>query len=296
MININIKSFAFIFLLGLLWGPSFLLIKISLEGGTLPFTLTTLRVGIAALFLWLFVWLRHSPLPSRSIIGHAAIIAIFSQALPFTLFNIAEQYIESALAGIINGITPIVTALLAHVLIHDEKLNGKRMIGIALGLIGFLVLLLPGLREAQQADTLSVLAVGLAAVSYAVGIIYGRLFLRNTRTLALPALQVSFATVYLLPLALSLEGLAPITQMTPSAWGSILGLAFFGTAVAFVVYFHVLQEYGAVALGTSVFLLPIFSIFFGVVFLEETLSGVMYFGTALILSGMQLVHAKPKTA
>ena len=294
MININIKSFAFIFLLGLLWGPSFLLIKIALEGGILPFTLTTLRVGIAAVFLWGFVLLRNSAVPrSPQIIGHAAVIAIFSQALPFTLITVAEQYIDSALAGIINGITPIVTALLAHVLIHDEKLTGKRIIGILLGVLGFLILLVPDLLDrALNADTLSVLAVGIAASSYAVGIIYGRLFLRHTRTLALPALQVSFATVYLFPLAFGIEGFAQMSQFTPAAWTSIVLLAFLGTACAFVVYFHVMQEYGAVALGTSVFLLPIFSIFFGVVFLDESLSGLTYLGTALILSGMKLVHAK----
>lgn len=290
----NFKSFAMVFFLGLLWGPSFLLIKIGLEGGIPPVTLAFLRVAFAAIFLWLLIIAKQDTwkLPSN-IILHAAVIAIFAQALPFALISIAEQYIDSALAGIVNGITPIVTALLAHVLIHDEKLTPKRIFGILLGVMGFLVLLLPSLWDrAINVDTLSIVAVAIAAISYAVGIIYGRIFLRNTRTLAVPALQISFAAIYLLPVALSLEGVADVQEYSMAAWGSVLLLAFWGTACAFVVYFYILRQYGALMLGTSVFLLPIFSIFFGVVFLDEQLSWLTYAGTALILSGMQLVHSK----
>jgi drug/metabolite transporter (DMT)-like permease len=290
----NIKSFALILLLGLMWGPSFLFIKLGLEGGIPPLTLATLRVGFAAIFLWVFVIIRNSAIPdSKRIFFHAAIIAIFSQALPFALINIAEQYIDSALAGIINGITPIATALFAHLLIHDEKLTWRKTFGILLGIGGFLVLLLPSLwNHMIDVDTLSIIGVGLAALCYAIGIIYGRLFLRNTRTLALPALQISFATLYLLPFAFFVEGIADFSTFTLMAWGSVLFLAFWGTACAFIVYFYVLQQYGALALGTSTFLLPIFSIFFGVVFLDEQLSWLMYAGTILILSGMKLVHSR----
>jgi drug/metabolite transporter (DMT)-like permease len=290
----HIKSLACIFLLGALWGPSFLFIKVALEGGIPPLSIAALRVGIAAVFLWMFIGLRGIALPTSSkTYLHAAVIAIFSLALPFALINIAEQYIDSALAGIINGLTPIATTLLAHLLIHDEKLNRNRMIGITLGVIGFLLLLLPTLLTKEiLADTLSIIGVGIAALSYAVGIIYGRIFLHTTRTLALPALQVSFAALYLIPVALFFEGMIPISNISQGAWISVILLAFLGTACAFIVYFHILQHYGAVALSTSVFLLPIFAIIFGVIFLGESLSWIIYAGTLLILSGMKLVHGK----
>ncbi len=290
----HIKSLACIFLLGALWGPSFLFIKVALEGGMPPLSIAALRVGIAAIFLWIFIALRGIELPtSAKVYFHTAVIAIFSLALPFILINLAEQYIDSALAGIINGLTPIATTLLAHLLIHDEKLNRNRIIGITLGLIGFLLLLLPTLLTKEIiADTLSIIGVGIAALSYAVGIIYGRMFLHTTRTLALPALQVSFAALYLIPIALFFDGIIPFAEISQSAWISVILLAFLGTACAFIVYFYVLQHYGAVALGTSVFLLPIFAIIFGVIFLGESLSWIIYAGTLLILSGMKLVHGR----
>src|SRR2546428_8560837 len=112
---INIKSLACIFLLGALWGPSFFFIKIGLEGGIPPLSLAAIRVGLAAILLWVFIGLRGIALPQSSkTYLHAAVIAIFSLALPFCLINMAEQYIDSALAGVINGLTPIATALLAH--------------------------------------------------------------------------------------------------------------------------------------------------------------------------------------
>lgn len=288
---IPIKYLACIFLLGALWGPSFFFIKVALDGGMPPLSIATLRVTLAAIFLWIFIAWRRISLPlSPNIYLHTAVIAIFSLALPFCLINIAEQYIDSALAGIINGLTPIATALLAHLLIHDERLNRNKIIGITLGIVGFSILLLPTLLDKElRVDTWSIIAVAIAALSYAVGIIYGRLFLRHTKTLALPALQVSFSALYLIPVALFFEGITPISQITWAAWSSIILLAFLGTACAFVVYFYVLQQYGAIALGTSVFLLPIFAIFFGVLFLDEQLSLITCIATLLILSGMNLV-------
>ncbi len=288
---INIKSLACILLLGVLWGPSFFFIKIALEGGMPPFSLAFIRVAMAAIFLWLLLGLRSIALPtSPKIYLHTAVIAIFSLALPFCLINIAEQYIDSALAGIINGLTPIATTLLAHLLIHDEKLTMNRIIGIILGVCGFLLLLLPTLFTKEIiADPLSIIGVAIAAISYAMGIIYGRMFLHTTRTLALPTLQVSFAALYLLPFSLGIDGISYISHITPEAWTSVILLAFLGTACAFVVYFYVLQQYGAIALGTSVFLLPIFAIFFGVLFLGEQLTWLTCASTLLILSGMKLV-------
>lgn len=290
----NIKSFASIFLLGALWGPSFLLIKIALQGGMPPITIAALRVTIAAVFLGLFILMRGISLPKSPMTYiHMAVIAIFSLALPFCLINMGEQYIDSALAGIINGLTPIVTVILAHFLIHDERMNRKKVLGICLGLIGFLLLLFPNLlTQTIHVDTFGVVAVAIGAISYAVGIVYGRRFLRDTKTLALPLLQVSFAALYLIPIALWFEGMTPIAQISNAAWISVILLALLGTSLAFVVYFYVLQHYGAIALGTSVFLLPIFAIILGVIFLQEHLSWVVYAGTALILSGMKLVHGK----
>jgi drug/metabolite transporter (DMT)-like permease len=290
----EIKSFASIFLLGALWGPSFLFIKVALEGGMPPLTIAALRVTIAAVFLWLFILLRGIQLPrSPMTYIHTAVIAIFSLALPFCLINMGEQYIDSALAGIINGITPIATVVLAHFLIHDERMNQKKILGICLGMVGFLLLLFPNLvTKTIHIDTFGVVAVAIGAISYAVGIVYGRRFLRDTKTLALPLLQVSFAALYLIPIALLCEGIIPFGQISKAAWISVILLAFLGTSLAFVVYFYVLQQYGAIALGTSVFLLPIFAIIFGVVFLNESLSWIVYAGTALILSGMKLVHGK----
>ena len=119
----GIRNFLWLILMAVLWGPSFLFIKVAVEDIP-PFTLVLGRVGIAALLLYLVLRLRGRHLPKLGRIWrHFAVVGFFSNALPFVLFSWGEIHIASALAAILNGTTPLFTILLAHFFTTDDRLT-----------------------------------------------------------------------------------------------------------------------------------------------------------------------------
>ncbi|MEE9451549.1 MAG: DMT family transporter [Gammaproteobacteria bacterium] len=286
----NPGSFFSVILLACMWGPSFLFIKVGVQEIP-PLTLTLARVFFAALLLVLLLRLRGLALPGFGMIWvHLTVMAVLSCIVPFSLINYAEVTIDSSLVGIINGLVPLLATLLAHIFIVEEHLTWKRTGGVLLGLLGFLLLMLPSLQKhGVDVNTQGILMVGLASLSYAIGMVYGRRYLSGLTTLALPTMQLLLATAIILPIALWWEQPWTLPIPSTSALLAVAMLSLWGTAAAFVVFFYILGNFGVVALAVSVYLLPPFSIFFGVIFLGEVLSGLVFVATALILCGMVLV-------
>lgn len=280
-----------IMLLACMWGPSFLFIKIS--GQEIPpLTLTLLRTAGAVILLFPLLRFKGVTLPKFGIIwGHMVVMALLATVLPFSLINYAELTIDSALMGIVNGLVPLFVAILAHFTIISERLTSKRIFGILLGLTGFTLLMLETLADQLIViDSWSMLLAGLSSLCYALGMIYARRYLYSLTTLVAPALQLILATLITLPLALMLEQPWQLTMPSLPVIFSVLMLSFWGTAAGFIMYFHILRNYGAVALSLSIYLMPLFSIVLGVFFLDEHLSRIAYFAAALILVGMVLVN------
>ena len=197
--------------------------------------------------------------------------------------------VTSALAGVINGITPIVGALLAHIWLSDERLSRSRTVGILLGLIGFAIVLGPHLTN-LTGSTWGILAIGIASVSYGVGMVYGRKYLRGLPPLVGPTCQLLVSSAYLIPLAIIMEPFSSHGPLTWSGIGSVIGLGVLGTACAFYLFFRVMEHSGATYLAMSTYLLPIFSTALGAIFLDEHLSWTAYAALGFILTGMMIVN------
>jgi drug/metabolite transporter (DMT)-like permease len=160
------KNFLLLLLLASLWGPSFLFIKVAVAEIP-PFTLVPARVGIAALFLYILPRLKRRSLPAGGRVWLIlAIVALFHNALPSVLLSWGEQRIDSALASIINGMTPIFTIPIAHLLTADDRLLPMKVGGVALGMAGMVLLVAPALLDGVRATTLGLLAVVFVSVSY----------------------------------------------------------------------------------------------------------------------------------
>ena len=168
------KNSYLLFLLALLWGPSFLFIKIAVAE-IAPVTLAALRIGIAAVLLNVFLafsgggWTR-----SFKLWKHLIIVGFLAHGLPFILINWGEQYIDSALASILNGLTPVFTIVLANFMMKDDKMNLEKVIGTGLGFVGLLILILPNITGQIQATTLGIVAVSIAAFCYGAANLSGR--------------------------------------------------------------------------------------------------------------------------
>lgn len=282
----KVKDFALLLLLAALWGPSFLFIKVAVVEIS-PILLAGLRIGLAALFLNVFLLIRSNRLgTSRTFWRHVAISGFFAQGLPFILINWGEQHIGSGLASILNGLTPLSTVLLAHLAIDSEKLSFQKFIGILFGFIGLVVLSSSSLSSGFDASLLGILAVALGAMSYGAGIVYARLYLKGTPPMHAPAGQLLATSLYILPLGLITDSTTVLTALSTEAIASVLILAFFGTTVAFVIYFKLLERTSASFTSLVTYLMPIVGIILGILFLNETLSLIMLAGLLLILAGV----------
>lgn len=291
------NSYFLTLMLACCWGPSFLFIKLALTSFS-PLMIVQLRLITAALILLGYLKIKGINLPiSYKLWLHSAVMGVFAAALPFTLFCISELYIDSALAGVINGLTPIFTVVLAHFLLKSESITLDRLIGVLLGLMGFCCLLLPTLIDKSiEADTLSIFLVALASLCYAIGMVYGKIYMPSSITLAMPCSQIICASVVLLPFTLYFQHpfFSHLSNIHGDSIVALLALAILGTVFAFIVYYRILQFGGAVILSMAIYLLPVFSIFFGVVFLHEHVHLTTIWGTLMIILGMAFANGAIK--
>ncbi|MCP4360547.1 MAG: DMT family transporter [Chloroflexi bacterium] len=286
----NTRNFVLLILLAAMWGPSFLFIKVAVE--TIPpVTLVFFRVLLAAVLLYLFLRWQHGRLPrSLNTWKHLSIVALVHNAIPFVLFAWGEQYVDSALASILNGSIPLFTILLAHVFTQDDHLTPAKIGGVLIGFAGMVALVLPTLQDGVEATTWGVLALTLAAFLYGIAIVYTRLHLRGLPPLVAPTGQLIMATVFLFPVMMLLEkpylGLAPSVQSV----ASLVALSVLGTAVAFILYYRLIEQAGASMVSMVAYVIPVFGIILGVVILNESLTVNMVIGGGLILVGVMVVN------
>ncbi len=256
-----------------------------------------LRVGIGLLFLYTVLRLRKIQLKNYpELWWHCFIIGIFANGLPWICFNYSIQTIPTSLSALINGTTPVMTIVLANIFLKDERLTWGKGIGVIIGLSGFGVLFLPTVLSSFQGTELAVDIQGIllsfiGSCSYAIGIIYVRRNLPPAPALVAPVMQLMSSLIYLVPVAFIFE--SPISMIQTASWSSwlgVLGLAVFGTALAFMMSYRIIERQGATAASTVTYLLPVFGTVLGVVFLEETID--MQFGIAagLILSGVLIIN------
>ena len=284
------KNLLLLLLLAVLWGPSFLLIKIAVAEIP-PITLIAGRVGLAAIILYVLLRLGGGNLPRPGRIWlPLAVVALFQTTFPFVLLGWAEQHIDSALAAILNGLTPLFTILLAHLLTTDDKLTPAKVVGIALGLVGVLFFVAPSMRSGVQASTWGILAMIVVAASYGFALVYGRKHLNHLPSTVTPTSQMILSTLFLLPLVIFVD--QPFNQPIPSlqAIGAVVALAVFGTAIAFIVYYRLLKSATASYVSMVTYLVPVIGILLGVVILDERLAWNDYAGFGLILLGVMIVN------
>lgn len=284
----KIKNVHLLILLASLWGPSFLFIKIAVEEVP-PVMLAALRIGIAAIILNVLLILRRERLPTgRNFWKKTFIAGLFAQAIPFVLINWGEQYVDSSLASILNGLVPLFTIIIAHFLIVEERLTNQKIVGVLLGFAGLIVLVTPSLSKGVEGSFWGILSITAAAVSYGIGLSYIRKHFTNAPSFKAAAAQLFSVTIYLVPLAFIAYPEFSLGAVSYSALGSILVLALFGTAIAFIVYFKLIERSSAGYASLVTYLMPIYGVLLGVIFLNERVSLWMIVGALLILFGIRV--------
>ncbi|WP_370190556.1 DMT family transporter [Qipengyuania sp.] len=281
-------------LLSTLWGGSFFFIEVALRGLP-PFTLVLLRVMLGAGVLYLVVRATGGRMP-RALRLWAAFLgmALLNNVVPFSLLTWGQTQIAGGLAAILNVTTPLWTVVVAHVLTADEKATPGKLVGLACGFAGVVVMVGGGaLAGMGGASLLAQAACLVATLSYAFAGIYGRCF----HALGVPPLatacgQLSCSAAVLLPLVLWLDAPWRLPAPPVPVWGALAGLVLLSTAAAYVLYFRLLARVGATNLLLVTFLIPVTAILLGALVLGEVLAPVHWAGMALIGAGLLAIDGR----
>jgi drug/metabolite transporter (DMT)-like permease len=278
-------------ILGMIWGSSFLFIKIGVSE-LHPFYVAWARVASGALALLVILLVTRHRLPDLRGWGHNAVVGVIGVAAPFSLFGYGEQRIPSILAGIWNSITPLVVLPLAVIAFRTERLTLRRLIGLVLGLAGALMIL--GIWRSPGGSSLSGQLMCLAAAAcYGVSIPYTRKFLspRPESGLAMSAAQLIVASVVLAVVAPLVSGGVPHpAQLSWQVVASILTLGVVGTSIAFVIHLRNIRLIGASAASMVTYIIPVFATLIGALVLGEQIAWYQPIGAAIVLLGVAVAQ------
>ena len=274
-------------LLAALWGASFLFMRLgTLEFGPLP--TAGLRVAIASLAL-LPVMLSRGLWPQlRQHWKPVMICGLINSAIPFALFSFALLSISTGLSSILNATVPLFGALVAWLWLGDKP-GASRTVGLVIGFIG--VALLASGKASFKPDASGavtawgILACLLATISYAVAASFTRRYLSGLNSLMVATgSQIGAALGLALPTLLMWPAQAPSLK----AWGALLALGTLCTAVAYVLFFRLIERLGPARAITVTFTIPVFAVFYGVTLLGETVTTWMLFCGVIVLCGTAL--------
>ncbi|HWO62498.1 MAG TPA: DMT family transporter [Umezawaea sp.] len=277
-------------LLSAIWGSSFALIKVALDAGVPPVQVALARCLFGAVALWAVCAAQGASVPrDRRTWGHAAVVALLLNSVPFTLLAFGESKVDSVLAGVLNATTPLTTLAFALLVVPGEKVTRTRLAGLLLGFAGVLVLL--GVWRGLDGDLLAGGLACLAATTcYGAGFAYTRRFFSGGphRASALSAVQITCATVQL--------GLVAPVISGPPAWPgahaflALLVLGAAGTGYAYVLNLDLIREAGATVAATVTYVTPLWSTALGALLLAEPVGWNTFAGGAVVIGGILLAR------
>jgi drug/metabolite transporter (DMT)-like permease len=278
--------------LALIWGASFMLIKIA-DRQLAPSTLVLGRLGSATLLLAAIAVVslgRRATLRElRAAWRWLVVVALVNTAVPFWLLSWGEKRIDSGLASIIQGAVPIFNALIAFGFFREARVGGLRLLGLAIGFVGVAVLV----GAQPQGKLLAALAVVAMALCYAIGTLLAGRHLRGTPPLVVALASTAVSTLAALP--------AGIVQAPSGMWHgetimAILVLGFVGTAIAYLLFFALIQRAGANYATLVTYLVPPIALAYGAIFLGETFGLTAFAALALVLVGVALATGSVRLA
>jgi len=284
-------------LLSVIWGSSFLLMKVGLESlEAVQISWFRVLTGTAALLALLLATGRRLPTSAR-VWRHLAVAGFFLATLPFTLFAAAEERVSSALAGIGNATTPMASVLFGLVLLPAVRLPGRKVVAVVLGLLGVVVIMQPWQLEGRP-DLVGFAMTLVAGASYGFGWTWVKRHLSDDDLggLTMPTAMMSTAVVQMTVVALVWwaskggELATPFTVRPDAVPGSVwpaliavLVLGVVGTGLAQNLQYDVVRAAGPTVATTVTYLIPVVAVTLGVVFLHERLSWPQLLGAGIVL-------------
>lgn len=278
--------------MGLIWGASFLFMKVALDGVSFRQVAWT-RLVFGALTLGVIALVTRSRLPREPIVWlHFVVVAITYCVVPFLLFAWAEQYVSSSLASIYNAVTPIATAIMVTAAFRVERLNRDQVLGVLLGVLGVVIVVGPWRFDALTGSLWGQLACLGAVTCYGFSFGYLRRFISHRD---LPATTTAFLNIGIAAAIMLM--LTPIVASSPVrfSWSvvlSLLALGALGTGVVYIWNMNVLRAWGPTATSGVTYVTPVVGVTLGILVLGEQLSWNEPVGAAVVLAGILLTQQR----
>ena len=290
-LTLDSKSIPMLLLLAAVWGGSFFFGEVALREVP-PLTLTLHRVIWAVPILVLIVLFKGISVPrSPRIWGAYLVMGALNNAIPFSLLFWGQTQIESGLVSILNGTTAMFAAVVAGLLLPDEALTAKKVIGAGLGIAGVAFIMGPSVLTNFNLSNLAQLAILGATLSYAFAGVWGKTALAGQLPLMNALGMLIGSTVLMIPIVLVFDG-RPNLALSLGVWGALIGMAVLSTALAYFLYFAILVRAGAANLLLVTLLIPPVAIGLGAVFLDERIGIEAWIGFVIIGLGFAVTDGR----
>lgn len=278
--------------LGIIWSSSFLWIKIAIEEME-PMTLVAYRVLFGLLFGIAVILIQREKMP-RTLKAWTPllVLGLTNVAIPFFLISWGEKTIDSGVASILDATVPLFTIVVAHFLLHDDKMTVQKVVGLLIGFAGVVVLMSKDIG-ASTGSILGQGAVILASAFYAGSSIYARKFTEDTPGIFRSMGPLVSATAVMWLASFFFEAPVHVPDQ-PIIWIALLWLGILGSGVAFVMVFYLIHEIGPTRTTMVTYLFPLGGVTLGVIFLHETLTWEIVVGAVLILASLVVANWSSK--
>ncbi|WP_259781886.1 DMT family transporter [Aestuariispira ectoiniformans] len=289
---VGIRDYGLLVCLAAIWGGSFLFIKLAVD--TIPpATIAAGRIALAACILYLAARMAGQRLPAfgRHWIFIAG-VAIFGNAIPFSLIGWGEAKIDAGLAAILMATVPLCTMVLAHFLTDDERLSIRKIAGLIVGFTGIVILIGPKALMTLGDDAIRQVAVASGAACYGLSSIMAKKLSGLPRR-AVAAAIMATSSCFIVPVALITD--RPWTT-EPAAIGifSVVMLGLLSTALAQIILLKIVRERGASFLSLNNYMVPVFGVIWGIIFLAERPNPSSLVAFLLILTGIGITQYRRK--
>lgn len=292
----RLREWGAFWLLGSIWGSSFLWIKIAV-GEIGPATLAAIRLLVGLLGLLVVMRLQRQAFPRTTTHLPAYLfMGAFNTAIPFVLISWGETRIDSGLAAILNATVPLFTIVIAHFWLSDERITATRLAGLLVGFTGVVVLMSRDLGMTGIAHSIwGQLAVLAASASYALAATFTRRHLRGHPPLLQATMVVLFADLFVWLTVGAWERPLRLPAL-PITWFALAWLGLLGSCAAYLLYFYLINAWGPTRASLVTYVFPVIGLLLGIVFLSEAADWRLLAGTVLVVAGIAVVNLRQAPA
>lgn len=285
----SVRDWLIVVALGIGWGAAFIFNAVLLrEVG--PLSVSFLRIALGAATCWVWVLASGKRVPWGAVLaGQALVLGVVNYAIPFAVYPIAQQYITSGVAGIVNAMMPIMVVIVSHFWPGGERATPAKSLGILFGFAGIVVLTLPALRGGAENEVWAILFTLLAPLCYAVAMNYLRR-LKGIDPAVIAAMALTGGAFAIAPVMLAAEGVPQIA--TAGGWLSVAGLGVVLTGLAFIVLYAIVPRIGATNASTVTFIAPVSAVLLGHLVLGDAIAPSHLLGMAMIFLGLLAIDGR----